>query len=308
MNKLEVEVEATKKETLKTIAMYKHVVRGLARHSIRMKSQDPLIVTRHPGVLLAIACRDVEPVVPESSASLKLAAAIYAIKNWTGFYDIGALEMLCPEPSESESDRQDRVLLKRANWNSKSSGKAREPANNLPTQHWKRVIDAILVSKSKWAIAASDWLSATLVTGLRPADWRKASLNKNLLSITAVAFDDEKEVAPLKRTIELACTDRELQCVQRFLNSVKNLDDQSFDLMYEGVRALTRTVGHRTFPEWGEVISIDAARQTALAIMKLSSHDSSDGDPKPQTSPGPEWSRALRAQAALFEDLTKSGD
>ncbi len=300
-------METTTKETPETIAMYKHVVRGLARHSIRMKSQDPLIVTRHPGVLLAIACRDVEPVVPKSSASLKLAAAIYAIKNWTGFYDIGALEMLSPEPSESESDRQEIVLLKRANWNSKNSRKAREPANHLPAQHWIRVIDAMLVSKSKWAVAATDWLIATLLTGLRPAEWRKASLNGNLLSITAAAIDDEKEVVPAKRTIELACIDGELQCVQRFLNSVQHLDDQSFDHMYEGVRALTRTVGQRTFPEWSPAISIDAARQTFLAIKKSSSLNRSEDVPKPQTTPGPEWSRALRAQAALFEDRTKSG-
>lgn len=301
-------METTTKETPETIAMYKHVVRGLARHSIRMKSQDPLIVTRHPGVLLAIACRDVEPVVPKSSASLKLAAAIYAIKNWKGFYDIGALEMLCPEPSESESDRQDRVVLKRANWNSKKSGKAREPAHHLPIQHWKRVIDAIMVSKSKWAAAAADWLCATLVTGLRPREWREATLDANRLSIAAAVLNDEKEEIPALRTIELTCKAAELECVQRFLSSVLHLDNQSFDLMYEGVRALTRTVGHRTFPEWETVISIDAARQTALAIMKLSSIDSSEDINKKQTTPGPEWSRALRAQAALFADRTKSGN
>ena len=308
MNKLEVEVETTIKKTPETLEMYEYVVKGLIRHAKRMKSQDPSIHARHKGVLLSIACLDIEPVLQVPLARQKFEAAIYAMKNWPGYFDPRALELLCPEPSESESDRLNRVAIKRAKLKSTGCVKAKEAANHLPIQRWKRVIEAILVSKSKWAAAASDWLCATLVTGLRPREWREATLDANRLSIAAAALNDEKEEIPAHRTIELTCKAAELECVQRFLSTVQHLDNQSFDLMYEGVRALTRTVGQRTFPEWSPAISIDAARQTFLAIKKSSSLDRLEDVPKPQTTPGPEWSRALRAQAALFEDRTKGGN
>ncbi len=289
-----------------TIATYEYVVEGLVRHAKRMKSQDPLIHARHRGVLLSIACLDVEPVLPEPLARKKFEAAIYAVKNWPGYFNPRALELLCPEPSESENDRQNRVAIKRAELKSISCVNANEAANHLPIQHWRRVIEAISLSKGKWAEVAADWLGATLVTGLRPREWRHASLTANRLSIVTGAFDDEKEEVQVQRTIELTCKVAELHCVQRFLKRVQQLDDLGFQQMYEGVRALTRTVGHRTFSEWDAVISIDAARQTSLAIKKLSSFDGSEDVPKPQTTPGPEWSRALRAQAIILDEQARA--
>ena len=289
-----------------TIAIYRYVVKGLVRHAQRMKSQNPLILSRHKGVLLSIACLDTEPHLPESFARNQVQAAIYAIQNWPGYFNPRALELLCPEPSETESDRVDRVTAKRAAVLSKSWGKAKETSSQLPIQQWKRIIDRIVLSKSKWAAAAADWLCATLITGLRPNEWRAAKLEANQLSITSVGFDHESKRNLEPRTIDLLCTSTEVQCVHRFLKSVKLLDDQGFHRMYEGVRALTRTVGQRTLPDWDDVISIDAARQTSLAISKLKPIQTSKYPSKPQTDPGVEWSRALRAQAAMFEDRTRA--
>lgn len=291
-----------------TIAMYRYVVKGLVRHAQRMKSQDSLILSRHKGVLLSIACLDTEAHLPESFASQQVQAAIYAMQNWPGYFNPRALELICPEPSETESDRVDRVTAKRAAVQSKSFGKAKGTSSQLPVQQWKKIIDRILQSESKWATAAADWLCATLITGLRPNEWRAAKLEANQLSTTSVGFDHESKRNLEPRTIDLMCTSAEVQCVHRFLKSVELLDDQGFQRMYEGVRALTRTVGQRTLPDWDDVISIDAARQTSLANSKSKAIQTSNYLSKFQTDPGVEWSRALRAQAAMFEDRTRASN
>lgn len=254
-------------QTRATQDFYTRVVAGLERHAAKLYAAGDMADIPDRNMRVAIAYGCLEPTVTEATARLYRAAIHLLIKAEPGERDWDVLRIVDPEPSESESNRQDELREKRAR-NLQSLRGAQQKAKWLSMADWARLSDALGRSRSIWAQPARHWITATLLTGLRPCEWRRAVLDGNSLVVVNAKATNGRSHSTT-RTIGLARCDRsELAVVTSFLELVCSHGPDGYKSLYNGVRDLICDIARETFPGRDRYPSLYTARHCFAARAK----------------------------------------
>jgi hypothetical protein len=254
-------------QTRETQSFYRRVVARLERHAAKLLAAGDMAEIPDRNVRVAIAYACLEPTVTEATARLYRAAILHLIEAEPGERDWDVLKIIDPEPSASESDRQDELRARRAQ-NLQTLRGAQQKAKWLSMADWTKLGEALGRSRSSWARPARHWITATLLTGLRPCEWRRAMLDgASLVVVNAKATNGRAHSQT--RTIGLAKCDRtELAVVASFLDLVRSFGSDGYKTLYDGVRDLICDVARETFPGRDRYPSLYTARHCFAARAK----------------------------------------
>ncbi len=253
-------------QTPDTQSFYQRVIGRLERHAAEMVVAGEMVYNEDRNLRIAIAFTDLEPKVTVATARLYRAAVRHAMATSPGDFDHDVDQILDPEHNETWFDRQEQVRQERAANLTELRG-AQQKARWIPMTDWAKLNAALRASGSVWAEPACSWIGATLVTGLRPCEWRGAQLVDKAL-VVCNAKQTNGRAHSETRTIGLArCPREDIDLVSGFLSRVKLAGDE-YEAMYDGVRELIRIVARRTFPGRTTFPSLYTARHCFAARAK----------------------------------------
>jgi integrase len=254
-------------KTLTTIATYERLGRRLTRRADELERLDEMGEVQDFDRRVAIAYLDLEPTISKATARLYRAAAIYCVQKDPGDFECEAMHMLAPEPSERDDFHEEWLTEQRAK-NLTALRGAQQKAKWLPEQDWQALFIALGKSDSKWAMPAIQWLAATLVTGLRPIEWRNAVLTGKCLTVQNAKATNGRAHGET-RTLDLSRSAAvERSAVGAFVETVKQHAESGFPDLYNGVRSLLRRIARRVFEGRKKFPSLYTARHVFAARAK----------------------------------------
>jgi len=189
-------------KTLGTERFYDRVAGLLMRHAARMEVAGNMGVIADRNVQIAFAFLDLEPTVTAATARLYRAAAVSFIARNPGPMDEDAEAILAPEPTETDYIQQEQLDRKRKTNLTVLRG-AQQKAKWIQTADWDRLLRALTESSSHWAQPAVHWIMATLITGLRPCEWKSACLLGTQLQLMNAKATNGRSHS-LERTLDLS--------------------------------------------------------------------------------------------------------
>jgi len=275
-----------------TVDFYERIKQRLIRHANSMEVADAhrkdfelraLTGVTDQSMRIALAFADLEPTVSAATARLYRSAATYAVEKYPTILAYDALQILHPEASPSESDRLERLAEQRSANLSALRG-PQQKAKWLPADDWRTLFNALLRGKGEWAYPTFCWLMASLATGLRPCEWRDATVVAGKLRVNSAKTTHGRSHGAT-RTIDLTNSPMELRQVERFIGLVQATGKDRFRDMYNGVRNHLRKVARREFPGREKFVTLYTARHVFAARAK--------------STFGREWVAALMGHGAL---------
>jgi integrase len=259
--------KASPTKTPRTKSFYAGVVARIERHADAMVAAGDMVHIEDRNLRLALAFDDLEPRVTEGTARLYRAALIDAIQSNPGQMDYDAMEVLCPEFSETTDLRLERLAEKRAANLTVLRG-PQQKARWVSERDWKQLLSGLQAAKSIWSDAACDWILVSLVTGLRPCEWHAARLDQWALVVKNAKATNGRSHGT-HRTVDVSKLDAATRAlIGAFLGRVQALDDEGFKAMYDGVRELIRVVARKVFAGRKQFPTLYSARHCFAARAK----------------------------------------
>lgn len=249
-----------------TIATYERIAKTLFRRADRLTAAGYMGAISDPERLIACAYADAEPMVCKATARLYHAAAVYWVKANLGPHTYDALEMLCPEPSQSDYFHAEKIAKKRSELTCLRG--AQQKAKWLDQADWTKLIEALAARSNVWSTLSIDWLLGGLCTGLRPCEWRNTNWQADTLTVANAKATNERSHG-ITRTLDLTrSSTNERQVVERLSLHLSSMSDEAYKEAYNGVRNLIRRVAREIFPRRELFPTLYTARHVFAARAK----------------------------------------
>lgn len=224
-----------------TIDAYKRINQGNLRYAALMRARGELGNLTDPNLTLAMAVVDIEPRVQPSTARQYRAAAIFAIKSEPGPFKKEALDILVPEMSEVQAEKQHLLTEQRAELLTELRG-SQQRAEHLSERDCEIFMAALDASKNPWGRTGALWFACTLLTGLRPCEWANARMEHKVLKVRNAKVTSGRSHGPT-RTLDLCkANPNTMLLLEKFMQIVAAHPGVAFEVMYNGVRNIVTKV------------------------------------------------------------------
>lgn len=220
--------------------------RAIARHQF-----DPMPLNPHTAAALALELLQSEPQVSAATARLYRAAVLWDLDNREYEADDldRAMSLLEQEDGPEEMERGDLIRSMRRNREREAPRGAQQKATHLSLNDIQLLVDTLRLSTARHSNETADWFAATLLTGLRPIEWRNASIVSDWLIVQNAKHSQGRSHGPIRRMHlaslvlhERACLDRHLETAQRAASEGR------FAELYHGCRDLLRRTADKLWP------------------------------------------------------------
>lgn len=222
-----------------------------------------------PHLQMALAVTAIEHNLSAATARHYRAAVIHVIRTTAGSMKAEALEILYPEKSVEQLERQDWLAQKRHENKANLVG-SQQRADYLSYQDTVLLLKELNECKRAFGSVAAVWYLCTTRTGLRPCEWQHAKLiGTDLLVKNAKATNGRAHGET--RTIQLYRAQPEvLETIQHLLGIMKKYQGVDFTAMYHSVRDAIATVARRVLSSRRRYPSLYTARHCFSAAAKNS--------------------------------------
>ena len=173
---------------------------------------------------------------------------------------------------------------KKENWDGKITRGSHKTSSMKEKRFPKKDLDKVLAflrykSRSKLAPILTDWLIATLNTGLRPIEWRATAIERTtdqngktwiwLYVVNAKATN--LRANGKVRTLDISDLPTDvIACIERMSNNgLSWLEDGNYDSIKSQVGQLLYSVGEKLFPKKSKSYALYSCRHQFIANMKL---------------------------------------
>lgn len=256
-----------------TIAMYTRVVRMLQRRVAQRASAEGWTLSPRSATALASELRRTEGSVSLATARLYRAAVDHAFgqeagQGYTNDDLDRAMQILERDEEESGIEEEDRLRALRREREKRFPRGAQQRAYRLSLADLQRLL-AELRARGERGREAADWYMVTVLTGLRPCEWRTAGLLEDSLRLSNAKSTNGRAFAPT-RTIDVSgLLGPERECLIRHLSALDDKrDEAAFARQYKAVRTAIRDAGQRLWPKRLRRPSLYTARHQFAAGAK----------------------------------------
>ena len=254
-------------KTQSTVEAYNRINQGNLRYAALMRERGDMGDVTDRNLMLAIAVADLEPRVQPSTARQYRAAAIYAIKSEPGDCDQYAFQILQPEMTEDETEKQHRLAQLRTELLTELRG-SQQRAEHLSDNDWKIFLTALNKSSNPWGPITALWFACTLITGLRPCEWATAKMQDRTLVVFNAKATNGRAFGP-SRTLDLCKADANaLRLIEAFLKIVAARRGDLYADMYNGARNLITKVARNTLSRRSKYPTLYTARHAFSSKAK----------------------------------------
>jgi integrase len=178
------------------------------------------------------------------------------------------MQILERDEEESGIEEEDQLRTVRREREKRFPRGAQQRAFRLSLADLQRLLDE-LRARGERGSEASDWYMSTVLTGLRPCEWRSAELVGDSLCVSNAKSTNGRAFGPT-RTIDVSgLLGFERECLIRHLAALEGQrDEPAFARKYKAVRTVIRDAGQRLWPKRLHRPSLYTARHQFAAGAK----------------------------------------
>lgn len=314
-----------------TIATYARLCAMLTRHACNRQAIDETTLDPYSAYALALEYRNTEPQISAASARLYRAAVEWALT--TEQYPADDLQeaWLVLNPEDSGPEEAERAMtiheIRSARKRQKPRG-SQQRARSMSLKDVRALIGA-LRSAGGYGPATADWFAATILTGLRPCEWKSAAIDHDHILLCNAKATAGRGFGPTRKLMVSCLNWAERECLLRHLAAAGSAaKDQEFVQFYNNCRDVLRRTSENLWPGRKRYPTLYTARHLFASSAKASlppeevaaimGHGSIKSAPqhyaaarhalgKVRVKPHPENVEAVRARAAqaYVRDRTK---
>ena len=212
----------------------------------------------------------------QSTARLYRASLVFVYEEMNNAAGKEACDIVyhTAESPEQRMQRQEKVRAERKVRKRNRPRTSQQKAKNISPEDMHLLRKTLGKSHSKYAKATIAWFFATVLTGLRPVEWRRAVLQRNekneLILVIKNAKNTNKRSHGETRTIGLGeVPESNLSIITQHLDNVKIWRSaQSFDFYYSRCRQLLQNTADILWPRRRKHPTLYTARHIFSADAK----------------------------------------
>jgi hypothetical protein len=257
--------------TQSTRLTYDRIAKMLGRRALARHRNDPTPLDPNSATALALEYGRAESQISAASARMYYAAVLWRMRSGNFAVDDVDLAMTLLE-GQDELDvvsRQDTIREIRSDREKHFRRGSQQKALTLSFADTCRLLDALRTSGTLHGSQAADWFASTLLTGLRPGEWRTAKLVGSTLVVENAKRTQNRSFGPI-RTLHLQdLLPAERTCIDRHIAAVPGAGSpSSFSSFYNSCRDILRRTSDSLWPKRLLHPSLYTARHMFAAAAK----------------------------------------
>lgn len=142
-------------------------------------------------------------------------------------------------------------------------------------EDWNKLYNYLISKNNKWNKELIEWLKSSLITGLRPIEWKNAKLetldDKPVLLIKNAKFTNNRSHGEFRTLLLENLTHENLQIIKNHLNTTKTfVGMDEYEYFYRGCSVALNKACRSCWPRRKQHITLYSARHQFSSNAKLS--------------------------------------